>query len=302
MAALAIVATALASSSLVSCSRSGKEKPKIGIAMGSFDDPAASAIRRSIETEALDKAELAMIDGQNQQNAQDLQINSFFDRKLAAIAIEPIDGSAIGPIIAKAKERKTPIVFFDRLPSNEAMQSWDKVFYVGSSEAEGGKALGEMLADFWKTGPAVDRAKDGVLQYAWLGEDAAEREEAIDKALSAAGIKSERTPGSETDAIICEDLKSTLGALDAHKGAKKPAIFAWGEGDPPQAVMDALESGALAGAIYADAASQGKAVFSLAYALARGTDPAKAGWSISDAKYVWVPYLKFRAKAAASGR
>ena len=49
--------------------------------MHSFDDPESVAIRRVIETAALDKADLSIIDGQNQQSTQDKQIDSFFERK-----------------------------------------------------------------------------------------------------------------------------------------------------------------------------------------------------------------------------
>jgi len=41
-----------------------------------------------------------------------------------------------------------------------------------------------------------------------------------------------------------------------------------------------------------DAKNQGKATFDLAYALATGASPANAGWTMTDTKYVWVPYQK----------
>jgi methyl-galactoside transport system substrate-binding protein len=315
---LAVVALILAS-----CSVAGKAKPKLGLAMHSFDDPESVAIRRFIETAALDKADLSIIDGQNQQSTQDKQIDSFFERKIGALAIDPVDGNAVSSLIGKAKERRIPIVFFDRKPSDESMRSWDKLFFVGTREAEAGAAQGEMLAAFWNTEPSADRNKDGTLQFVALdgdrgGPDSALLAENCVKSLGAVGIKSERLAsesngksarertaaliaryGDRIEAVICGDNISALGAIEAFKAAgyfkrgRHIPIVGLGEGDITSAVSDAILSGSLLGAAFADAGSQGKAVFDLAYSLAKGADPTKAGWRITDAKYVWIPYKEY---------
>jgi methyl-galactoside transport system substrate-binding protein len=46
------------------------------------------------------------------------------------------------------------------------------------------------------------------------------------------------------------------------------------------------------GTVLNDAQNQGKATFDTAYALATGANPADTGWTITDGKYVWVPYQK----------
>jgi methyl-galactoside transport system substrate-binding protein len=325
--ALAVVALVFAS-----CSAAGKARPTLGLAMHSFDDAQSVAIRRVIETEALDKADLAIIDGQNQQSTQDKQVDSFFERKLGALAIDPVDGNAVLSLIGKAKERRTPIVFFDRKPSDEAMRSWDKLFFVGTREAEAGSAQGEMLAAYWKADPAADRNKDETLQFIALdgdrgGPDAALLAENCARSLASVGIKSERLLsesngksarertlaliakyGSKIEAVICGDNISALGAIDAFKAAgyfkprKNIPIVGLGEGDVTSAVADAISAGTLLGAAYGDAGSQGKAVFALSYALAKGADPAKAGWRIADAKYVWIPYKKYTKGSLAAPR
>jgi methyl-galactoside transport system substrate-binding protein len=310
---------------IASCSQAGKERPRMGLAMRSFDDPASIAIRRSIETAALDKAELAIIDGQNQQSAQDMQVDSFFQRKVASIAIDPVDGKALGPIIGKAKARRTPIVFFDRMPSEAAMRSWDKLFFVGTRGTEAGAALGEILAAFWKANPAAYRNNDDRAQYIFLAEDPSSPdalllEGSCARALGAAGVKTERlsdsgavaagTPpreaaaaliakfGERIEAVVCADPESTLGAIDAFKaagyfkGRRYMPIVGASSGELAPQAAEALSSGVLLGAAVGDASSQGKAVFDLAYALATGRNPARAGWRITDAKYVWLPYRK----------
>jgi len=311
---------------VLSCSHAVRERPKMGLAMRSFDELSSAAIRQSVETAALDKADLSVIDGQNQQSAQDIQIDTFFQRKLASIAIDPVDGKALGSIIAKAKALRTPIVFFDRMPSEEAMRSWDKLFFVGTRGTEAGAALGEILADFWKANPVSGKDKDGRAQYILLAEDPAAPdalllEGSCAKALGAAGVKTERLSdgdaaslegkppreaaaaliakfGERIDAVVCADPASTLGAIDAFKaagyfkGRKYLPIVGAAEGELSPQTAEALTSGLLLGAAVGDVSSQGKAVFDLAYALAKGRNPAKAGWRITDAKYVSVPCRK----------
>jgi methyl-galactoside transport system substrate-binding protein len=310
----------------LSCGQSGKEKPKIGVAMRSFDDPSSVSIRRAIETEALDKADLAVIDGQGQQAAQNLQIDSFFERKLGALAIAPVDGSAMAAIIAKAKDQITPIVFFDRRPPDEAMRSWDKLFFVGTRESDAGYAEGQMLADYWKANPAADRNKDGTMQYAWIGPASASRAEGFAKALNSAGIKNEsiasidptvkaegdsfaysiRKLSDKVEAVICTDESSALGTIDAlkavgfFKGKKSIPVVGSGEGNLSPAISEVLSSGTLLGFALADAENQGKAVFALSYALARGRDATRTGWLVTDAKYVWVPYQKLSKESFAA--
>lgn len=317
---LVLVAAAIL---LASCSRSAPERPRIGIAMHSFDDAPSVAIRRSVETEALDKADLAIIDGQNQQSTQDMQVGSFFERKIGALAIAPVDIGALAPLIGAAKARKVPIVFFDRKPSDEAMRSWDKLYFVGSREADAGTAQGEMLAARWRAEPTADRNRDGIARFVALdgdfgGPPSALLAEGCSRALAAAGIRSERLSldakgrtareiaataisayGDRIEAVICADYASTLGAVAAFEAAgyfkakKSIPIVGLGEGEPGPSIAAAAASGQLAGTIYSDLGNQGKAVFDLAFALARGADPSRVGWRITDAKYVWIPYKSF---------
>jgi len=314
---------------IVSCSQAGREKPKIGLAMRSFDEPISVAIRQSIETRALDKADLSIVDGQNQQSTLDLEAGSFFQKNLGSLAIDPVDGKALSPIIGKAKDARTPIVFFDREPSEEAMRSWDKLFFVGTRGAEAGEAMGQMLVSFWKDNPAADRNKDRKIQYILLSmdpdsSDTALLEASCVKALGAAGVGAERLSAEDEkaedrpsgkeaaaliadfseriEAVVCADSESTLEAIDAFKaagffkGKRYLPIVGACAGDPPQWMTDALGWGELLGVAAADAANQGKAVFDLAYALATGRNPSKAGWRITDAKYVWMPYRKLAGK------
>lgn len=296
---------------LVSCARSSKNAPKIGVALPSFSDPSSSAFRQAIEIAALDKAQLTEIDGQGQQPAQDLQLESLFDQKPSALAIGAVEASAVDGIIAKAKALKIPLVLFGALPSEEAMRSWDRIYFVGSRDRDSGYAQGEIVAAAWKADKGADRDKDGSLRYVVIGEesDKAPRAEGFAQAMAAAGIKAEPLAmglgaeaaialGAKVEAAICVSRESTLGAVERYQAARKakdgrtPIIVGSLSGERPPEIAGALASGLLAGIAVPDEASRGKAVFDLAYALARGINASKSGWKVVDAKYVWVQYEK----------
>jgi len=308
-----------------SCAQSDKARPKIGLAMRSFDDSVSIVVRGTIETAALDRAELAIIDGQGQQSAQDKQTEAFFDKNIGAIAINPVDTASLGKIIDKAKAKKVPIVFFGLEPSDESMRSWDKLFFVGTRRADEGAAQGEILASYWKANPAADRNKDGTLQYVALtaaptGQDDGASADAAAKALNAAGIRTTllgsepaaggiaaaqqkaaallAKHGDKIEAFVCDDDETALGAVDAlkaagyFKGKKRMPVVGASAGEISEAVAAAIASGGLLGTAETDSASQAKAVFDLAYALAKGAASWRSGLKITDAKYVWVPCRK----------
>jgi ABC-type sugar transport system, periplasmic component len=304
---------------LASCSGGNKERPKIGIVLRSFDEERSSALRRELEIEALNKADLSLLDGGGQSAAQGLQVKALLDdKKLAALAIEPADSSALGDVIAAAKAQRVPLVVFGSLPSEDTMRSWDKLFFVGSRDQDSGFAQGEIVAASWKANPAADRNKDKVLQYAIVGieDERSPRAEGFAKALAAAGITAEPIGavvdasslaklGAKLEAAVCVDLAATLGVIDyfgASKAkAKKQNFLVAGVSTEalPDAIAAAIDDGSLAGVAAGDESGTGKAVCDLAYALARGENPSKYGLKVSDAKYVWVPSVKITKGAGA---
>ncbi len=297
-------------------------KAKIGVTIYKFDDTFMSGVRRAIEANAADKAELSIVDSQNQQPTQNDQVDTFLTQKVKALAINPVDRTAAGVIVDKAKAKNVPVVFFNREPLAEDMAKSDKVFYVGAKAEQSGTMQGEILAEYWKANPAADKNKDGKIQYIMLtGEpghqDALLRTEFSIKAVEAAGIVVDKLAedtamwnrvngqekmaaflakfGDKVEAVLCNNDDMALGAIEALKAAgyfdgKKymPVVSV----DATAPALDALEAGTLLGTVLNDADNQGKATFDLAYALAKGEDVAKAGWEITDGKYVWVPYQK----------
>ncbi|MDR1637949.1 MAG: galactose/glucose ABC transporter substrate-binding protein MglB [Treponema sp.] len=297
-------------------------QPQIGVAIYKFDDTFMSYTRNAIEQNALGKAVVTTVDSQNAQPTQNDQVDQFISKKMNAIAINPVDRTAAGAIIDKAKAGNVPVVFFNREPFPEDMKKWDKVYYVGAKAEESGTMQGEIAAEYWKANPEADKNKDGVLQYIMLkGEpghqDAELRTEFSIKAVQAAGIKVELLAedtamwdrpravekmdafwarfGDKIEVVFCNNDDMALGAIES---LRKAGFFSGGKYLPVVGVdatapaLQALAEGTLLGTVLNDAQNQGKATFDLSYALASGAAVSSAGWPIVDGKYVWVPYQK----------
>lgn len=322
--ALASLALAAAlSSGLSGCDQSGG-KPRIGVALYSIDDSLVSTARRAIEAEAAGKAVLSVLDGQNQQTIQNDQIDALFQDKAKAVIVNPVDISSVIPIVFRAKSAGVPIVFFSRDPSTVAINMWDKVYFVGVKTAEADELQVQILADYWKAHPEADKNQDGNLQYVSLHGDASHQDasasDAVKKqAFESAGISAIKLAdtvtnmtrsdaqvkmtyllslfGKRIEAALCSSDEVALGAVEALKVA---GYFKGNNGDYLPVIgvdgtrfaMDAISDGSLLGTVRGDAASQGKAAFDLAYALAKGQDPGAAGWAMSDSKFIFVQYQR----------
>lgn len=297
----------------------------IGCAIYKFDDTFMTGVRNAISAAAKEKgAKVDIVDSQNSQPAQNDKIDLFITKRVNALAINPVDRTAAGVIIDKAKRANIPVVFFNREPLPEDMKKWDKVYYVGAVAAESGTMSGQLLVDYWKSHPEADKNKDGVMQYVMLkGEpghqDAELRTKYSVKAIEDAGIKVQKLAedtgmwdrvkgqekmaaflaahGDKIEAVLANNDDMALGAIEALKAA---GYFKGGKYMPVVGVdatapaLQALQDGTLLGTVLNDAKNQGKATLNLAYVLAKGQTPTKAnvGYEIVDGKYVWIPYAK----------
>ena len=318
-----------ASSSPAPSSSSGtpsapEKQPTIGVAIYKFDDTFMTGVRNAISTAAQGKATVDIVDGQNSQPTQNDKIDLFLNKKVNALAINPVDLTAAGVIIDKAKAAKTPVVFFNREPMASDMQKWDKVYYVGAKAEESGIMQGQILVDYWKAHPEMDKNKDGTMDVVILtGEpghpDAIARTKFSVQAIKDAGIKVnilaqdtamwDRSKAQDKMAAFLgaqgEKIEAVLGnnddmALGAIEALKAKGYFANNKFMPVVGVdatapgLQALKDGTLLGTVLNDAKNQGTATLNLAVALSKGLTPSKdnAGYEITDGKYVWVPYKK----------
>lgn len=175
------------------------EKLSIGLTAYKFDDNFIALFRKAFEAEAAAKAdtvEVTAIDSQNSVATEKEQIEAVLEKGVKAFAINLVDASAADGIINLLKEKNVPVVFYNRKPSDEAIASYDKLYYVGIDPNAQGIAQGELIEKLWKENPDLDLNKDGVIQYVMLtGEpghpDAVARTKYSISTLNDHGIKTE---------------------------------------------------------------------------------------------------------------
>ena len=294
-----------------------------GVAIYKFDDTFMTAVRNAISDDAKSlNVDINLVDSQNAQATQNDQVDLFISKNVNAMAINPVDLTAAGTILDKAKAANIPIVFFNRQPVAADMAKWDKVYYVGAIAEQSGRMEGKILGDWWKKHPEADLNKDGIMQYVMLtGEpghqDAVLRTKFSIQQLTEDGVKVEKLAedtamwdrpkaqdkmaafiskfGDKIEAVLANNDDMALGAIGALKAA---GYFTGGKYmpvvgvDATSAGVAALKDGTLLGTVLNDAVNQGKATMNLIAVLAAGQVPtdANVGYKITDGKYVWVDY------------
>lgn len=301
----------------------------IGSCIYKFDDTFMTGVRNNMQkaADALG-AEIELVDSQNRQPAQNDQVDTFITKGVTALVVNPVDRSAAGPLVDKAKSANLPIVFINREPDKAILDGWDKAWYVGAKAEESGTIGGELIAEYFKSHPEADKNGDGVLQYILIkGEqghqDATLRSEYCVKAMKDAGLKIEEI-GSDNanwdkvqghdkmknfitskgidaiEAVLANNDDMALGAIEALKSegyntGKDPKKFIPVVGvDATAPALQAIAAGQMLGTSLNDAYNQGTAAVRIAVQASKGepvTDDA-IGYKITDGKYVWIPYVK----------
>ncbi|WP_042272945.1 galactose/glucose ABC transporter substrate-binding protein MglB [[Clostridium] dakarense] len=329
---LALSMAAMMLFSVVGCSSSesdgGSEKggasdlPKIGATIYKYDDNFMSAVRRELEANAKDKAELIINDSQNDQAKQLEQIDTMIAKGVKVLAINLVDPKAATTVIEKAKAAELPVIFFNKEPDKAAMESYDKAYYVGTDSKESGVIQGEVMAKQWEQNKEKwDKNGDGKIQYVMIkGEpghpDAEARTEYSIKTLNEKGIETEELAvdtamwdaakatekmdawlakfGDKIEFVICNNDGMASGAVAS---LEKEGYFS-GDKFMPVIGVDAIpeiitliESDKVIGTVLNDAMNQGKAVIDLSINAASGKDVAEGtDWKLSD-KVLRVPYV-----------
>lgn len=331
---LIVIAAFLVMSSLfvVSCgggssssSKATTDGPTIGVTIYRYDDNFMSFYRRNIETRISGKANLIINDSQNNQAQQNDQVDVMIQKDSKALAINLVDPQAAQTIIDKAKTKNIPVVFFNKQPSAEAMASYDKTWYVGTTPEESGDMQGKIVVDTWKANAAWDKNGDGIIQYALLkGEpghpDAEARTSHVTLYVTNNGLKVEKLEeqtamwdtakakdivdawiqkyGDKLEYIFCNNDAMALGALQAvqalgynKEGDTTKFIPIVGVDAIPDMINE-IKKGTVVGSVLNDPVGQSQALVDITLNVAAGKDPLEGTtWTLDDVKAVRVPYV-----------
>lgn len=259
------------------------DKGTIGVCIYKFDDAFMTTYRNNLQTILEEKGyKVSVVDGNNDQNKQNEQIDTFITQGVKALIINPVMTSAADSIIDKVKNADIPTVLINREPTAEQMSAYSKLVYVGCDAAQSGTFQGELILDTENKG---DINGDGKVSYIMIqGDpeniDAQLRTEYSVKALKDAGIEVEELDlqrgdwdrnkgqeiaqndlakfGDQIEVVFCNNDDMAIGALQSIQAAGRTVnkdIYLVGV-DALDAALNEVEKGNMTGTVLNDAKGQ----------------------------------------------
>ena len=279
---------------------------RIGVLFFDFSNTYLSYMRggmKAFERTFGSSVSIDYVDAKNSQVTQNDQIDTLIAKGIDVLAINPVDPNAAGTMIEKARARNIPIVFFNRAPAKDDILSWDKVWYVGTTPEESGVIQANLIMKAWKAMPALDKNKDGKMQYVMLKgtpghPDAEARTKTVVETMNRAGFPSEQLAiqsanfntgdaknvmetwlakyGDQIEMVICNNDAMALGAVEALRSegyfTGKKYIGVVGI-NALSTVVPLIRDGTILGSVLSDPNNEGQAILTMAVNLAKGVDP-----------------------------
>lgn len=294
---LALVLAAVMMMGLVSVVSAESKSLNIGVAIYKYDDNFMTLYRTELDKYLTEMGHnVTVVDGKGDQAEQNNQIDTFIAQGVDVLIINLVQSTAAATVIDKVKNAGIPTVFINREPTEEDMQLWDKIAYVGADARQSGTFQGEIIAATENKG---DFNGNGTVDYVMImgdpeNVDAQYRTEFSIKALEDAGLKvnnlfqqrgdwaQEKGQelaanalsqfGNEIDVIFCNNDGMALGALQSIESAGRVVgkdIYLLGVDALPEVVQLVLE-GKVTGTVLNDHVGQSHTAGDVAIKAAAG--------------------------------
>lgn len=269
-------------------------------------------------------------DGQNDQSTQNNQVDTMLAKGASAVAVSVCDVTAAPTLIQKCKDAENvPIIFFNKeITDYDVINSYENAYQVTSTGGDYGASIqAQMVIDYWKEHPEMDKNGDGKLQLVYLmgdpGHTASQpRCDYLKSTIEDAGIEidllAEDTGmwvtatakekmdawvskyGDEIECCVAGNDAMALGALSAVEAAgfntdgeeSSKYIPIYGIDALPE-ILSKIESGEITGSVLQDAKTQGQTIVKMAENLTSGKDAVDGIEGVEveeEAKAVRVPY------------
>ena len=269
-------------------------------------------------------------DGQNDQSTQNNQVDTMLAKGASVVAVSVCDVTAAPTLIQKCKDAgNVPIIFFNKeITDYDVINSYENAYQVTSTGGDYGASIqAQMVIDYWKGHPEMDKNGDGKLQLVYLmgdpGHTASQpRCDYLKSTIEDAGIEidllAEDTGmwvtatakekmdawvskyGDEIECCVAGNDAMALGALSAVEAAgfntdgeeSSKYIPIYGIDALPE-ILSKIESGEITGSVLQDAKTQGQTIVKMAENLTSGKDAVDGIEGVEmeeEAKAVRVPY------------
>ncbi len=281
----------------------------VGVLVYKYDDTYISTVRSAMEKYAGEQATIVtldMQDGQGDQAKQNDQLDILIGKGVNVLAINAVDTGSAQGLADKAKAAGIPVVFFNREPAKEVIESAGGIF-IGTTASEAGVMQGDIFADLWAANPQYDLNGDGKVQYLVFkgepGNPEAEARTAFCVSQSEArGLTMENIYG---DAVVAnwatDQAQQQMQSILAANDGKIEAVFANNDDmalgviaalnaagynmdatsekwipvigvDATDAGVEAINSGKMAATVKQDGDAMGKAIIEISTNAGTGKD------------------------------
>lgn len=275
---------------------------KVGVCIYKYDDNFMTDYRIELEKYLTEKGcAVTVVDGKGDQNEQTNQINTFIADGVDVLIVNLVQSTSANAVTELAKAADIPVVYINREPSEEDMQQWEKICYVGADARQSGTMQGEIILDTENKG---DFNGNGVVDYVMIigdpeNVDAQYRTEFSIKALTDAGLQvnelfAQRGDwaqekgqelaatalaqfGADIDVIFCNNDAMAFGAVQAIEAAGRVVnedIYLVGVDALAEAV-EMVKEGRMTGTVLNDAVGQSHTAADVAIEMAGGAAAEK---------------------------
>ena len=236
------------------------------------------------------------------------------EQQATAFAVCLARAQDAGAYLESARALGLPVIFCGERPSDEAMRSYDKCWYVGGSPAKQGELLGDALFEAYLCGMIPDKNADKLVQVLTVTEGAGRdgRAEAALRIFENRGVYSEFLPALTVSPDLAENAVNLISAqlsqlpqtelVLAATPARARAAAEAAPGLPVACFGDdgglqtLIRSGAVLAAVSFDKAAAARTVAAFARNAADGKDPTDGTEArLDDARGTLVGFSVFSA-------
>ena len=89
------------------------------------------------------------------------QLNKAFENE-SALIVNLIDPAMADEVVANAQATNSRLIFFNRKPSDSALEAYDNAWYVGTSSKLAGKYQAQIVFDFLSETKQFDKNQNGL--------------------------------------------------------------------------------------------------------------------------------------------
>lgn len=300
------------------------EVPYIGISIFDYSNNFVGYIRNGIDyymSESHPDVKYLMVDGENNQATQTERIDTMISKGVNVLLVNPVDSSAGDTILQKAVDAGIAIIFFNRQPSVDVLNSYDKCWYVGLDTYYQGQLEAELVAEAWEKDQAKwDANGDGKFQYVLLKgtpghSDAEDRANGFKEKIAELGTPVELLAeeyanwatatakditetwigkyGEQIELVVCGNDAMALGAVEALKGngliTDSSVVPVVGVNALPEA-SQLVKDGVMLGSILTSTYSTAQACVDMALNAVAGNDILDGmDYELEDGKIVRIP-------------